>query len=253
MSEDHDLYDARRQFAVWLRGQGACPRRIVVLTGAGMSADSGIPTFRGNDELWREENPTSLFTPEALRHDPVAVWRMYDALRARIAAAVPHAGHYALAAFGRRRAMVLITQNIDGLHQRAGSDSVYELHGNLWRLRCQHCRDVAEDTRVPLPALPPYCAHCGAVLRPDIVLFSESLPDAALQGAWKAAECCDLLLVIGTSGVVYPAAALPGAAQQHGALTVEINPHDTALSAEMDYTIRASAAEALPWVVEALG
>ncbi len=244
---------ARQQFADWLRQQGAFLRRIVVLTGAGMSADSGIPTFRGNDALWREQDdPSRLFTPEALTHDPVAVWQMYDALRTRIAAASPHAGHYALAALGRRRAPVLITQNIDGLHQRAGSDNVCELHGNLWRLRCPHCGDVTEDTRAPLPAVPPYCARCAAVLRPDIVLFSESLPEDALHRAWAAAERCDLLLVIGTSGVVYPAAALPGAAQQHGALVVEINPCDTALSVAMNYTIRAAAAAALPWVVEVL-
>lgn len=244
--------NARQQFADWLREQGAFLRRIVVLTGAGMSADSGIPTFRGKDALWREENPSSLFTPEALAHDPLAVWQMYDALRTRIAGAAPHAGHFALAALGRRRSPVLVTQNIDGLHQRAGSERVCELHGNVWRLRCPHCREFIEDARTPLPTLPPRCARCGAVLRPDIVLFSEALPEDALRRAWEAAECCDLLLVIGTSGVVHPAAALPVLAQQHGALTIEINPGDTTLSAQMDYTIRATAAAALPWVVEVL-
>ncbi len=244
---------ARQQFVDWLRQQGAFLRRLVVLTGAGMSADSGIPTFRGNDALWQaQDDPSRLFTTEALERDPVAVWQMYDTLRTRIAAASPHAGHYALAALGHRRSLVLITQNIDGLHQRAGSDQVVELHGNVWRLRCPRCGAMNEDSRAPLPAVPPYCARCTVVLRPDIVLFGEMLPEDALHSAWGAAAGCDLMLVVGTSGVVNPAAALPEIAQQHGALTVEINPRDTALSTQMHYLVRASAAEALPWVVEVL-
>lgn len=242
----------RQQFANWLKERGAFLRRIMVMTGAGMSAESGIPTFRGGDGFWREQDPAELFTPAALARDPVKVWRMYDALRMRIAAAAPHTGHYALAALGRRRILVLVTQNIDGLHQCAGSEAVVELHGNLWRLRCTGCGAMADNMQAPLSTLPPCCPHCDAVLRPDIVLFSELLPETMLQTALTATECCDLLLVIGTSGVVYPANALPGLAREHGALVVEINPSGTALSQEMDYRIRATAADALPWVIEVL-
>ena len=242
----------RQQFADWLKRQGAFHRRIVVLTGAGISAESGIPTFRGRDGLWRNMDPSDLFTPEALMRDPVLVWEMYDELRTRIAAASPNAGHYALAALGRRREMTLVTQNIDGLHQRAGSERVYELHGSLWRIRCTNCDDNCAHTHTPLSVLPPRCGRCGAVMRPDIVLFSEALPEDVLQYADQAVEQCDLMLVVGTSGVVYPAAALPMTARRRGALVLEINPQDTALTGEMDYVIRATAADALPWVVEVL-
>lgn len=242
----------QQQFAAWLKRQGRAVRRIVVLTGAGISAESGIPTFRGRDGLWRNMDPSELFTPEALAGNPALVWEMYDELRTRIASAQPNAGHCALTALQQQRDTVLVTQNIDGLHQRAGSAGVLELHGSLWRLRCAACGDMQHDTRAPLPALPPYCAQCGVVLRPDIVLFSEALPEQVLEAAWRAAAACDLLLVVGTSGVVYPAAALPSVARQAGAPVVEVNPRETALTREMSYVIRASAADALPWIVEEL-
>lgn len=145
-----------------------------------------------------------------------------------------------------------MTQNIDGLHQRAGSDDVLELHGSLWRLRCDDCRHREENAAAPLPGLPPRCPGCGGVLRPDIVLFTECLPKRILTRAALAAETCDLILVIGTSGVVYPAAGLPGLAQRNGALAVEVNPEETELSGRMDCVVRGTAAEALPWVVKAL-
>jgi len=247
MDED----EARVRFTAWLARRRSL-RRLAALTGAGISAESGVPTFRGTGGLWQQMSMTELFTPEALAEQPLLAWQLYDDLRTRIAATQPNAGHRALAALARRRELSVITQNIDGLHQRAGSDGVFELHGTLWQLRCDACGYREENTRAPLPALPPVCPQCRGVLRPDIVFFTESLPDAALSGAIRAAERCDLMLVIGTSGVVYPAAALPGAARARGALLVEINPEDTALTRTMDYAIRATAAEALPWVAEAL-
>jgi NAD-dependent deacetylase len=150
------------------------------------------------------------------------------------------------------RGAVLTTQNIDGLHQRAGSAQVLELHGSLWRLRCDACGFAEANAAIPLDPLPPRCPGCAKVLRPDIVLFTEALPVEVLDDARAAAEGCDLLLVVGTSGVVYPAAALPGIARAHGALVVEINPQPTALSDAADYVVRAPAAETLPWLVEAL-
>ena len=222
----------QQAFTEWLHAQGRAIQRIAVLTGAGISAESGIPTFRGRDGLWRGMDPSELFTPQALATDPELIWQMYDELRTRIAEATPNAGHYALAALERRCEVTLATQNIDGLHQRAGSVNVLELHGTMWRLRCMTCRHAEDNQQAPLPSLPPRCPQCAAVLRPDIVLFTEALPFAALEDAICAAENCDLMLVIGTSGVVYPAAGLPGVAATHGALVVEVNPYETALTAE---------------------
>ncbi|MHB0939709.1 MAG: SIR2 family NAD-dependent protein deacylase [Armatimonadota bacterium] len=241
---------AQAQFSTWLNGRRL--RRLAALTGAGISAESGVPTFRGSDGLWQQMSMAELFTPQALEHQPLLAWQLYDELRTRIAATEPNAGHRALAELGRRRSLTVITQNIDGLHQRAGSEGVLELHGTLWQLRCDACRYREANTQAPLPALPPTCPGCRGVLRPDIVFFTEALPQAALTGAILTAEQCDLMLVVGTSGVVYPAAGLPHAARSRGALLVEVNPEETALTGSMDYYIRATAAEALPWVAEAL-
>jgi len=241
---------AQEQFAAWLGGRPL--RRLAALTGAGISAESGVPTFRGTDGLWQKMDMAELFTPQALAQQPELAWELYDELRTRIAATEPNAGHRALAELARARTLTVITQNIDGLHQRAGSEGVLELHGTLWQLRCDACGYREENTLAPLPARPPICPGCSGVLRPDIVFFTESLPQAALSGAVQAAETCDLMLVIGTSGVVYPAAALPGAARSRGALLVEINPEETALTHAMDFSIRDTAAGALPWVAELL-
>ncbi|HEX2948052.1 MAG TPA: NAD-dependent deacylase [Armatimonadota bacterium] len=223
---------------------------ISVLTGAGISAESGIPTFRGRDGLWRGMDPEELFTPEALYATPALIWQMYDELRTRIAQAAPNAGHFALAELARLCKVTLATQNIDGLHQRAGSHNVLELHGTLWTLRCTSCEYAVENTTTPLNHLPPTCPHCTSLLRPDIVLFSEPLPVDAYTQALQAAENCDLMLVIGTSGVVYPAAGLPRVARAHGAVVVEINPTETSLTAEVDYAVHDSAASALPRIVK---
>ena len=206
-------------------------RRIAVLTGAGMSAESGIPTFRGTGGFWRDYDPQWLFSPEALAEEPVLIWTFYDELRMRIATAAPNAGHVALAALAAHREVRIATQNIDGLHGRAGSTGVHELHGTLWTLRCP---------------------ECGAVLRPDVVFYSEALPADAWHAAATAMTACDLVLVVGTSGVVYPAAALPALAVRSGAVVAEINPDATALTPQMHAVLRASAAEALPEIAALL-
>lgn len=241
----------RQALADWLATRGPM-RRVTVLTGAGISAESGIPTFRGDDRLWRGQDPTELFMPETLAARPREAWEFYDDLRVRVAAAEPNAGHHALAELAHQLPLTLVTQNIDGLHQRAGSPDVLELHGSLWRLRCDPCRYRADDTAAPLPALPPACPRCGGVLRPDIVLFTEPLPAGVLARAQRAAEQCDLLVVVGTSGVVYPAAALPGVARAFGAAVLEINPTPSALTPVVDHPLRAPAATALPWLAERL-
>lgn len=241
------------EFAGWLKRHQQRFQRIVALTGAGISAESGVPTFRGPDGWWRGMDPTQFFTPEALSTNPRLTWQMYDELRVRIARAQPNAGHQALAELAQTRQVTVVTQNIDGLHQRAQSSGVLELHGSLWHLRCAGCGYQEENVATPLPSVPPLCPRCARVLRPDIVLFSEALPIEVYATALAAVKTCDLLLVIGTSGVVYPAAGLPAIAHEHGAVVVEVNPQETTLSAQMDYSLRGAAAFMLSRVVEVLG
>lgn len=229
-----------------LRELVARGRGVVVLTGAGMSAESGVPTFRGKDGFWENESLEELATPQGFSRDPARTWRWYDARRCQIAACAPNAAHRALAAFeARHPGTVVITQNIDGLHQAAGSRQVIELHGGIFRVRCVRHRTVLEDRRVPLPEIPP-CCECGALLRPDVVWFGEMLPEEAISGAQDAARAASLFLVIGTSAVVYPAAALPALAADSGAMVVEINPEATPISGAMDEVIRGPASVILP-------
>jgi NAD-dependent deacetylase len=181
-----------------------------VLTGAGISAESGVPTFRDAlTGLWERFDPEELATEEAYRRQPALVWQWYQHRRELVAAARPNPAHHALAVLARLKPMTLVTQNIDGLHQKAGSEQVVELHGNLfankWLDGCGRC-----DTVPPIPGDPPRCAICGAMMRPGVVWFGEDLPRVARFRADHAAESCDLCLVVGTSGLVYPAAALPG-------------------------------------------
>jgi NAD-dependent deacetylase len=246
------MNELRAQFTAWWKLHGCPHPRVAVLTGAGISAESGVPTFRGSDGLWRGRAPAELFTPDALREEPRQAWELYEALRARMAAASPNAGHMALAALEAHLPVTVITQNIDGLHQRAGSRQVLEIHGTLWRMRCEGCSLIADEITVPLPHLPPICPLCAQTMRPDIVLFSEALPATPYATAIQATAACDLMLVVGTSGVVYPAAGLPLMAAQHGARVVEINPEATALTPQVALTLRASAAAALPVVVGVL-
>lgn len=224
-------------------------KSVVVLTGAGVSAESGVPTFRGADGLWRRHRAEELATREAFARDPRLVWEWYDWRRRLIAARLPNAAHAAIAALETHAPeFLLVTQNVDGLHRRAGSRRMAELHGNLWRVRCLVEGTVAENLEVPLPSLPPRCA-CGALLRPDVVWFGEALPTDAIQKAWDAAESCDIMLVAGTSALVQPAASLPMVGKAHGAYVVEVNLEATPLTRIADETHYGKAGEILPRVL----
>ena len=235
-----------------LAGAIARARSVAVLTGAGVSAESGVPTFRdAQTGLWAQFDPQKLATPDAFRRNPKLVWDWYAWRRKLVAKADPNAGHRALAVLeGRVSDFVLITQNVDGLHRRAGSRNVVELHGNIGRVKCsrentivEHWTEVGDEV--------PRCAGCGALLRPDVVWFEETLPPDALQAAEDAARRCQILLVVGTSAEVYPAAALPAYAKSAGATIVEINPNPTPLSDAADYVLRAPAGAVLPALVAA--
>jgi NAD-dependent deacetylase len=225
---------------------------VAVLTGAGVSAESGVPTFRdAQTGLWSQFNPQELATRDAFRRNPRLVWEWYAHRRALLVDVEPNPGHYALAELERFVPHVtLLTQNIDGLHRRAGSRNVVELHGSLSRFKC-----FAEDTLVTEFAegddVPPRCPRCRSYLRPDVVWFGEALPPAALSSAFYAAETCDLFFSIGTSGVVEPAASLPFTALHHGAVVVEINPELTPLSEHAAFRLAAPSGEALPLLVRA--
>jgi len=224
-------------------------RRIAVLTGAGISAESGVPTFRGPDGLWRTHKPEELATPGAFARDPKLVWEWYDWRRSLIAKVEPNPGHIALAALeDRSPEFTLVTQNVDGLHERAGSRRIRRLHGSIWRVRCTECGAETTDGRVPLPEIPPRCG-CGALVRPGVVWFGESLPEKEWQAAERAATHCDLLIVAGTSAQVYPAAALIPMAAQSGARVIEINMEDTPLSGVAGLSLRGRAGEILPRLI----
>jgi NAD-dependent deacetylase len=204
--------------------------RVAVLTGAGVSAESGVPTFRGAGGLWRKYRAEDLATPEAFHRNPTLVWEWYDSRRQLIARCQPNAAHRALALLERRvPEFLLITQNVDGLHRLAGSVRLVELHGNLWRVRCLDDGKVTENLEVPLQVIPPRCG-CGGLLRPDVVWFGEALPPEALQEAYDLAESCDVFFVVGTSVVVQPAASLPAIARRRGAYVVEVNLEPTPLT-----------------------
>lgn len=226
-------------------------RSITVLTGAGMSAESGIPTFRGDrNGLWARFDPMALATPEAWQADCNLVWGWYLWRMAMVRRAQPNAGHVALARLAQRKEVAIVTQNVDDLHERAGSRDVVHVHGELFASRCDVCgAHAAHD--IPLeaadaPALrvaPPQCAHCTGQLRPGVVWFGEALPEEAWNAALRAVEACDLLLVIGTSGLVHPAAGLPRIAKRRGARVIEINPVESAHSEDADACLRMTAAE----------
>ncbi|MGH8702124.1 MAG: SIR2 family NAD-dependent protein deacylase [Burkholderiales bacterium] len=227
-------------------------RRVVALTGAGISADSGIPTFRDvQTGLWARFRPEELATPEAFRRDPQLVWDWYEWRRGLVADAEPNAGHRALARLeGLVPEFLLVTQNVDGLHQRAGSRAIVELHGNIYRNRC-FAEGVVVTERQEKGERPPRCPRCGAHLRPDVVWFGEMLPAQALADAETAARGCDVLLSIGTSAAVFPAAQLPVTALQSGAMVVELNKDPTPLSAVTTFSLLGRASELLPRLLEA--
>ena len=227
--------------------------RIAVLTGAGISAESGIPTFRGQDGLWKQFRAEDLATPEAFGRDPRLVWEWYDWRRGIIAGHEPHAGHFVLARWEDLFPdFVLITQNVDGLHRKAGSKNILELHGNIWQVRCMGENTITENKISPLAEIPPHCSSCGALLRPNVVWFGEMLPRETLDKAFASCSLCDVMFVIGTSAFVQPAASLPLAAAERGAKIVEINPSPTPLTHFADYSFQAKAGEILPMIDELL-
>ncbi len=222
---------------------------VAVLTGAGVSAESGVPTFRGEGGLWRNYRAEELATPQAFARDPSLVWEWYNMRRETLATIKPNPAHTALAMLeGRVEDFTLITQNVDGLHEMGGSRNVIELHGSIWRVRCTGCSAVTENHDIPI-AIPPSCGECGALLRPHIVWFGEALPGDAITAAYGALERCDVLRVIGTSGVVQPAASMASVAKGAGAYVVEVNIELTPNTTVVDKTIAGKAAEVLPLIV----
>lgn len=236
-------------------------RRVVVLTGAGMSDESGVPTFRdAHTGLWEQFDADALVTNEAWQEDPDLVWGWHWWLARLVRRSVPHEGHAALAQWARRTRVDVITQNVDDLHERAGSLVLAHLHGNLFTFSCQECAlayELEVDPLGPQEVLPeridpPVCPACGGLVRHDIVLFGERLPAGAFDESIDALLEADLCLVVGTSGIVQPAGALPDIARGHGVTVVEINPNETALSWGVDHVWRETAGRALPALVAAL-
>jgi NAD-dependent deacetylase len=225
--------------------------RVAVLTGAGISAESGLATFRDSGGLWDKHRVEDVATPEAFVRDPAFVWRFYNNLRKAGAAAKPNPGHAALAGLERQgKAVVVLTQNVDGLHQRAGSSKVVELHGSLWRARCVTCRSTVADLPLDWPLLP-RCASCRGLLRPDIVWFGEALDPNDLGAAAAALQDCDLFMVVGTSAQVQPAASFAFAAVERGIGVIEVNKEPTALSGLVAVSLQGPAGEILPALLAA--
>jgi NAD-dependent deacetylase len=224
---------------------------VMVSTGAGISAESGVPTFRGTDGLWKNYKAEDLATPEAFARDPVQVWEWYDWRRQIIQKVKPNPGHFALAEMETLvERFFLFTQNIDGLHQMAGSKNVQELHGNIWRARCTKEQKTLTLSDTPLRQIPPVC-ECGNVLRPDVVWFGESLPETVIRFAMQVAARCHVFFCIGTSALVHPAASLAWIARENGATVVEVNPEDTPVTDIADETFRQRSGVLLPQLVQA--
>ena len=229
-------------------------QRVAVLTGAGVSAESGVPTFRGKDGLWKQFRAEDLATPEAFARDPKLVWEWYDWRRGIVGRAEPNPSHTVLAKWEKAfPEFTLITQNVDGLHARAGSQNLLELHGNIWKTRCPREGTVANNFEIPLRQIPPACPNCGAVLRPHIVWFGESLDPDILRRASGASSLCDVMLVVGTSALVQPAASLPLHASEAGAKIIEINPDPTPLTPYANVSLHGKAGEILPRIDQFLG
>ena len=223
-------------------------RTVAVLSGAGISADSGVPTFRGAGGLWRNHRPEDLATPAAYARNPTLVWQWYRERLSAVSAARPNPAHLALADLASRTSLTLVTQNVDGLHERAGSRGVLELHGNITHSRCERCAHL--DKLSPDFSVPPHCLRCGNRARPNVVWFGESLPGAIFEAATDAFAAAEVALVIGTSGVVEPAAGLARLAKNTGAYLIEVNPEPTPLSAVADSSLRLSAAEGVPKLLQ---
>lgn len=219
---------------------------VVVLTGAGISAESGVPTFRGEGGLWRNYRATDLATPEAFQRDPGLVWEFYNWRRELLAPLRPNAAHLALVKIeAQSPRFLLITQNIDDLHRLAGSRNILELHGNIWKVRCTECQRVSENRTVPLTS-PPCCASCGGMLRPHVVWFGEPIEQKVLDQAVEALAKCQVMLIIGTSAVVQPAASMGLHARKRGAFVVEINLEATPYTGVYDLSILGKSGDIVP-------
>jgi NAD-dependent deacetylase len=222
---------------------------VTVLTGAGISADSGVPTFRGDDGLWKNFRPEELASPDAFARDPKLVWEWYNWRRELLATIRPNAAHDALVKLERQiEQFWLITQNVDGLHAAAGSTRLSEIHGNIWKVRCTQCSRVSDNRDLPL-VFPPTCTHCSGLLRPHIVWFGESLATEDLDRSYSALRACEILLIVGTSGVVYPAASFAPVAKAAGAMVVELNLEPTPNSPIVDVSFQGRAKDLVPLVL----
>jgi len=233
-------------------------RSLFILTGAGVSAESGIPTFRGKDGLWKNYSATDLATPEAFRRNPELVWEWYHWRQGIILNANPNPAHYAIVELEKRyKDFLLLTQNVDNLHQRAGSKNVLELHGNIFRARCLECNKIIHHqieqkfNDSPHPNRLPKCS-CGGLLRPDVVWFGELIPEGIWQRAMEFLSSADVAIICGTSGVVWPAAGIPEIAKNYGAKTIEINLEVTPISPLVDLSLPGKAGEILPEIVKNL-
>ncbi len=227
--------------------------KLVALTGAGVSQESGLRTFRDAQVgLWAQYKPEDLASPQAFARDPKLIWDWYAWRREAVKGVRPNAGHYALVEIEKRiPEFILITQNVDGLHRMAGNQNVLELHGNIQRVRCSECYAFAEMWDDDSESVP-QCSVCGGLLRPDVVWFGESLPRDQLEAAVEAARACDVFFSIGTSGIVQPAASLAHAARNRGAVVVEINAEATPLTPKADYALQGKSGEVLPELMKAV-
>ena len=224
-------------------------RSMCVLTGAGVSAESGVPTFRGPGGMWRNRDPMSLATPEAFAADPKTVWEWYQWRRDLIRKCAPNPGHAAIARIEREKGdFLLVTQNVDGLHRLAGSRKLVEFHGSIWAVRCTGC-GREEELRSDFPLLPPRCPSCGALLRPGVVWFGEQIPRRALEASLAMLERCDLLLVAGTSSVVQPSASFAFSVSQRGGTVIEVNLEETQISEAARFSFRGKTGELLPAIL----
>jgi NAD-dependent deacetylase len=222
-------------------------QRVVAFTGAGVSAESGVPTFRGAGGLWEGHPVEELASPHGFYADPVKVWRFYEERRRNLAHVRPNPAHRVLARWHDHfPRYTIVTQNVDGLHQDAGARGVLELHGSIWHVRCLGCGRDREERTVPLPQVPPLCSECGAMERPAVVWYGEFLPEMVMAASFAAIERCEVLVVVGTSAVVYPAAGFVQVAATAGAKVIEVNPEASRMAHLADVALRGPAGELLP-------
>jgi len=226
---------------------------ITVLTGAGISAESGIPTFRGDDGLWAKYDPEEIDTEDGFKRNPKFVWEWYDGLRETFSKREPNPGHHALSMLERiKRRFTLITQNIDDLHRTAGNANIIELHGNIWWTKCMDCPFIGENRDIPLPEIPPICKSCGGLLRPAVVWFRDNIPLSVIDACLLAIEDSDVMLIVGTSGIVEPAASMGLVAKHTGKTVIEINLEESVHSSKYDLVLLGKAGEILPRIIPAL-